>query len=273
MSEVTLSDSTRTVLLSLQRTGALINRTQDRLATGLKVGSPLDDAQAFFVAKGLTDRANDLLEIKDSIDLAASTLGAAVVGIEGITELLDQMKALALTAKGVSNSEARDIAADFDVLRSQVDSLAGDASFNAVNLIASSPDDLTVVFNEDGSSTLTISGEASDASSLGVGTGDSDYDDFRDNNDVDDAVDDINAALDTLRATASTLESNNDLIGSRLAFTEGLINTLFEGAGKLVNVDLNEEAANLVALQVRHDLGVLSLQSSAETQQALFSLL
>ena len=151
--------------------------------------------------------------------------------------------------------------------------VAGDASFNAVNLIASSPDDLTVVFNEDGSSALTISGEASDAESLGVGTGGSDYDDFKNDNDVDDAVDDINTALETLRATASTLESNNDLIGSRLAFTEGLINTLLEGAGKLVNADLSEEAANLVALQVRHDLGILSLQSSAETQEALFSLL
>ena len=79
MSEVTLSDSTRTVLLSLQRTGALINRTQDRLATGLKVASPLDDAEAYFLAKGLTDRANDLLDLKEDIDLAASTLGAAVI--------------------------------------------------------------------------------------------------------------------------------------------------------------------------------------------------
>ncbi len=273
MTEVTLSAATQTTLQSLRRTGAFINQAQERLATGLKVNSPADDAQAFFQAKGLNDRATNLLGIKDEIDLAVSTVGAALVGIESIADLLTQMRALAQTARGQSNSQARAIADDFDALRAQIDPLANDATFNAIKLIYASPEDLTVVFNEDGSSTLTVSGTASDVSSLGVGTGNGTYDDFDRNGDIDDAVDDIDAALETLNSTAAAFGANDDLLGIRLSFTEDLIATLQAGAGKLIEADVNEEAAKLLALQVRYDLGVISLQTSPDTRQVLLDLL
>jgi flagellin len=273
MSEITLSAATQTTLLSLRRTGAFIDQTQERLATGLRVNSPLDDAQAFFQAKSLSDRATTLLGIKEDVDLAASTVGAAILGIESIADLLSQMRALAQTARGKSNNEAADIAADFDALRDQIDPLTNDATFNAINLINAAPDDLTVVFNEDGSSMLTVSGTASDVSSLGVGTGGGTYKDLKNDNDIDDAVADIDDALDTLAATAASLGANDDLLGVRLTFTEDLITTLQEGASKLVEADVNEEAAKLLALQVRYDLGVVSLQTSADTRQVLLGLL
>lgn len=47
MSEITLTAATRANLLWLQNTTALIGRTQERLATGLKVNSAIDDALAF----------------------------------------------------------------------------------------------------------------------------------------------------------------------------------------------------------------------------------
>ncbi|MBL8628772.1 MAG: flagellin, partial [Rhodospirillaceae bacterium] len=53
MSDITLSSATRTNLLSLQRTTGLIGRTQERLASGLKVNSAIDDALAFFKARNL----------------------------------------------------------------------------------------------------------------------------------------------------------------------------------------------------------------------------
>ena len=62
-----LSSSTRTNLLSLQRTTGLIGRTQERLASGLKVNSAIDDALAFFKARNLNARASDLSSVKDDI--------------------------------------------------------------------------------------------------------------------------------------------------------------------------------------------------------------
>ena len=73
MAEITLSAAVRSNLLALAETSKLINRTQDRLSTGLRVNSPVDDAKAFFESKALSDRAATINEKKDGIDQAVSS--------------------------------------------------------------------------------------------------------------------------------------------------------------------------------------------------------
>ena len=65
MTDISLSKATRSNLLSLQRTTNLIGRTQERLASGRKVNTPLDDALAFFKARSLNTRASELAVVKD----------------------------------------------------------------------------------------------------------------------------------------------------------------------------------------------------------------
>src|ERR1043165_2059334 len=95
---INLGSATRANLLSLQTTQKFIDRTQGRLATGLKVNSALDDALAFFKARNLNDRASDLGAIKDQIAGAVSVLTAATQGLTAIEDTLKQMKALAQSA-------------------------------------------------------------------------------------------------------------------------------------------------------------------------------
>src|SRR5262245_48921065 len=156
MGDITLSGATRTNLLSLQRTSGLIGRTQERLATGLKVNSAIDDALAFFKARNLNSRASDLSAIKDNIGGGINVLRAAVQGLEAIESTLKQMKALAQAAIASPESSTRaKLASQFNELRSQVDNLSEDASFDGVNLLKNTTsafvagaDRLTVRFNE-----------------------------------------------------------------------------------------------------------------------------
>lgn len=277
MADIAISDATRVTLLQLQRTNALIDRTAQRLSTGLAVGSAVDDPDTFFRAKALTDRAASLLELKDDINLAASTLQSTLDTVDSIDSLLDQMRALALTAKGKSDADAAQIAVQFDVLRTQLDALVNDATFNGKNLLKATPDSLTVVFNETATSSLTVTGIDSTISALGIdpavtSAGD-DYDDFKDDADVDSAVADIDAAITELGVTATLLGASSDLITTRLTFTESLISTLEEGAGNLVDADLNEETANLLALQTRHDLAITAIGLSSPGGTTLTALL
>src|SRR3546814_5328974 len=92
---VSLSAAVRTNLLTLQRTARQIDITQTRLSTGLKVNSAIDDASAFFTARALTNRADDLSSLKEGIQLAISTIQSAIDGIDAITELVEQAKGLA----------------------------------------------------------------------------------------------------------------------------------------------------------------------------------
>ena len=93
--DITLSAAVRSTLLSLISTTDLIERTQNRLSTGLKVASAIDDPVAFFQAKTLTDRAFDFTEKKEGIDQGITALSSALEGAAAIEVLVRQLKGLA----------------------------------------------------------------------------------------------------------------------------------------------------------------------------------
>src|SRR3989304_10570688 len=98
-SEITLSKGVRQNLLSLQSTAELLNKTQERLSTGKKVNSALDNPINFFTSAGLSSRANDLSRLLDSVGNAVQTIAAADKGISAITKLIESAKAPASHAK------------------------------------------------------------------------------------------------------------------------------------------------------------------------------
>ncbi|MEX0840620.1 MAG: flagellin [Parvibaculum sp.] len=95
MGDITISSAVRTNLLTLQSTAQLMAQTQNRLATGLKVSSALDNPQSFFTAAGLSSRATDMSALLDSMSLGVQTLKAADEGIKSIQKIVDQAKSVA----------------------------------------------------------------------------------------------------------------------------------------------------------------------------------
>lgn len=270
--KIFLSAGVQSNLLSLQRTSKLLNTVQTRLSTNLKVNSAIDDASAYFTARALTNRADDLNSLKENIDLSISALQAAIGGIEAITELVEQAKGLANTAKATGDTAERSLlAVQFNELLGQIDDLANDASFNGTNLIRATPDNLEVDFNEDGSSDLTITGLDSTTSANGLNVAAA-GNDFSGLSDINLTITQLNSALTELRTNAATLGSNNTVLQTRLNFTDELVNTLKDGSGKLTLADLNEESANLLALQTRQQLGLNSLALAAQSERAVLSL-
>lgn len=269
---INLSAGVQANLLTLQRTTGLIATVQTRLSTGLKVNSAIDDANAFFTARALNNRADDLTGLKENIDLSISTLKAAIAGIEAITELVEQAKGLANTAKATGDTAERSLlAVQFNALLLQIDDLANDASFNGTRLISGTPDNLEVDFNEDGSSDITITGLDSTTASTGLDITEA-SNNFADVTAINTTITELNSALTELRTNAATLGSNNTVLQTRLNFTDELANTLKEGSGKLTLADLNEESANLLALQTRQQLGLNSLALAAQSERAILSL-
>jgi len=99
MSDITLSAGIRANLLSLQQTADLMSTTQNRLATGKKVNSALDNPLNFFQSSSLSARANDLSGLLDAMGNGISTIQAANNGINAITSLVQQLKATVSQAR------------------------------------------------------------------------------------------------------------------------------------------------------------------------------
>jgi flagellin-like hook-associated protein FlgL len=95
MSGIVLSASVRQNLLSLQSTADLLATTQNRLSTGKKVNTALDNPTNYFTAQGLDNRASDISNLLDGIGNGVQVLQAANTGITSLQKLVDTAKSIA----------------------------------------------------------------------------------------------------------------------------------------------------------------------------------
>ena len=274
MSQISLTASMRSNLLSLQGTANLMSQTQERLASGKKVNSAVDNPSSYYTAQSLNNRANDLSSLLDSMGQAISTIKAANEGIESITSFVEQAKAVANSALQASTAAERiEYAKQYNELYDQITAVANDSGYKGVNLIGATSATLTVKFNEGGSSSLSIGSENMTAAGLGLGakvtvTGtDPDWTDIDTN-----YLAKIDAAITKLRSTASEFGNNYSIVQTREEFTNNLINVLEEGADKLTLADMNEESANMLALQIRQQLAINSLSLASQAAQSVLKL-
>ena len=149
--------------------------------------------------------------------------------------------------------------------------MARDSSYNGINLINGTGDDLTVAFNEHRDtkkSEMTIA--SADLTSTGLNLVDATSLSAEESNIKLDSLAD---ALVTLRKQASTFGSNLSTVQIRKDYTSEMINTLQTGADNLVLADSNEEGANMLALQTRQSLSTTALSLASQADQAVTSFL
>ena len=93
MSGIVLSGAVRSNLITLQNTADLQAKVQERLSTGKKVNSALDNPTNFFTASGLSRRATNLSALLDGMSQGIKTLEAADNGMRSITKTVETMQA------------------------------------------------------------------------------------------------------------------------------------------------------------------------------------
>jgi flagellin len=272
MSEiVVLSAGVRANLLQLQQTSDLINQTQNRLATGKKVNSALDNAINFFTAQGLDNRANSLNSLLDSMSNGINMIQSANNGITSITKLVQSAQALVNQAQQTSDTATKaSLSTQFNRLLTQIGQLAKDSGFNGVNLLGGN--NLTITLNESGSSTIAVTAvDYTNASAVPLSINAAAGNWASDAN-ITAASTDLSAALITLRSESQTLNSSLSTVQIRQDFTKSMINTLKSGSDNLTLADSNEEGANLLALQTRQQLSSTALSLAAQADQNVLRL-
>ncbi len=272
MQDITLSAAVRSNLLALAHTASLIDRTQERLSTGLRVNSPIDDAKAFFEAKALSDRANTINEKKDAIGQAVSSVSVALEAVNAIDSIAQQLKGVVNSAASASTqAEWDELSAQYDSLVIQIDNFAADATYQGTNLINGTGSSLTVYFSNSTTSVLTIdSVDLTHASATGLYITTAAALSAASLRTC--AINQLDAAVASLDAKAKSLGSNVALLQTRLDFSSAYADKLQAGADKLILAEITEEGANLVALQTRQQLGISSLSFAGASEQSVLSL-
>jgi flagellin len=294
-SEIVLSKGIRTNLLTLQDHASNLDVTQNRLATGKKVNSALDNALSYFVAQGFNQKAGDLRALQDNIGLGINVIKQADNGITNIQRLVDTAKGLLRQAQSTTDLTTRAaLSVQYNNLLPQITSLAADANFNGVNLLYGSggsgavvagTDQLKVQFNETnttniviptvftgaGSSTVVLGPPVVSTIVTGIGlnapTGS-----WATSSDLDQAATQLDNATLKLRAQASSLGANLTVLQTRQDFIKKSILSLQDGNDLLVLADQNEEGAKLLALQTRQQLSTQALSLANKSDEAILRL-
>lgn len=283
ISDISLTSAMRSNLINLQKTSDLVGRTQERLASGKKVNSALDDPTAYFAAQGLNASAGDLAALKDSMGQAIQTISAANAGISAITQLIASAKGIAQSALASgSSTDVANYAGQYDTILTQINNLATDSGYRGTNLLQGTTV-LTVAFNASGTNSLSMTGQTANAygsGSLGLTTAASGVaanawataGGSITSANITGQLAALDSASNSLRSMAANLSSGLSIVQTRINFTNDMVSTMQTGADKLTLADMNEEGANMLALQTRQSLSTTALSLSSQANQSILRL-
>jgi flagellin-like hook-associated protein FlgL len=274
----------RANLVSLQQTATLQGQTQQRLATGLKVNSALDNPASYFAAAGYNQRADQLSTLKDNIGESVQMIKAANNGITGLQSLISDLQGQLTQASSAINQSGSGAVisgavSSYNTLITQMEQLTQDSTYKGVNFLNKTTS-LTVNFNETSTTSITMSGVDASTAGLAIsgaaatvgGSGTLAYANIDTASGIADVQTSLNNALTSLQTDASTLSSNLAVLQNRQNFMTSMINTLQDGASNLTAADTNAEGANMLMLQTRQSLGVTSLSLASQAAQSILRL-
>jgi flagellin len=135
MSGITLSSSVRQNLLSLQSTADLLSTTQNRLSTGNKVNSALDNPTNFFTASSLNNRSSDINNLLDGIGNGVQVLQAANTGITSLQKLVDSAKSIANQALQTTTGYSTKSNVSTTIAGATSDDLRGTTTFTSATAL------------------------------------------------------------------------------------------------------------------------------------------
>ncbi|GFZ89168.1 flagellin [Elstera cyanobacteriorum] len=159
MQPITLSARMRTNLLVLQKTQDALAATHVRISTGRKVDRVVDDVSSYFQIKSLDDRVAGFETRRDEIDQSVSAISTALTATSAIDGLLRQLKGILVAAKTSTASERSALSVQYNSVKSQIDYMTADASYQGLTLVANSQARLATEFSDRSASRLDITGQ------------------------------------------------------------------------------------------------------------------
>ena len=259
-------------LQNLNATNAELATTQSRINTGKKVASAKDNGAIWAIAQAQRAEIGALNAVSQSLARGVSAVDVAMAAGESVSDLLLQMKELALAAtdETLSTSSRDALNEDFAALRDQIASVVENAEFNGVNLLGESAVGFAALANADGTSTITVDAEVMALSGTIVTVTSSQT--IQTMTDANDALSDVDASIANVSAALARIGTTSKALQTHATFVGKLQDALEAGVGNLVDADLAKESAKLTALQTKQQLGVQALGIANGAPQILLSL-
>jgi flagellin len=256
-------------LQNLNSVNTRLDQVQNRVSTGLKVNSAIDDASSFSIAQGVRGNLKAYEAVSQGLSNGRGVAAVTLAGATAISDLLGDVQKKITEGQNAGNTTEQQniLNSDFVNLVAQVNTFISNSTYNGRNLLSALSTSINVIANVDGT-TLTIrsnSAFAVTSSNLGAQSISSTLSATQALSALFLAQASINQVLGNLGADVRSLNFQDD-------FVSKLVDATNEGLGNIVDADLAKESSRLQALQVQQQLSIQTLNIANSNPRNLVNL-
>jgi flagellin len=253
----------------LRTSTSALNRSLERLSSGLRINRAADDAAGLAIADGFQSQVRGTQVAQRNSQDGVSLVQTAEGSLSETTNILQRVRELAVQAANGTQSTNNRASLDNEVqqLLQQIDDIATDTEFNGIRVL-SSAQTVTLQAGPNPSQTLVISVNGAKTNDIGINTVNV--------SSVASAVSAI-STIDTALQSVSTLRSNLGALQNRLQFTINTLSIQEENAtaseSAIRDADIAQETIKFTRNQILVSAGTSVLAQANVVPQTALSLL
>lgn len=260
-----------TNIFSLNSQRALMNSQSsmqtslERLSSGLRINHAKDDAAGLAISERLTAQIRGLDQAARNANDGISLVQTADGAMDEISNSLQRMRELAVQASTgtVNSTDKASLQAEFSALRSSINDVVNNTSFNGINLLDGSTSSLSIQSGHLEGQTTTVALE--DVSGLAAGldltTG------------AEAAITALDTDIDTVTSSRANLGALQSSLESTVRNLANVSENLNAARSRIRDTDFAAETANLTRTQILQQAGAAMLAQANSMPQNVLSLL
>jgi flagellin len=247
-----------------------LEKAMQQLSTGKRINGAKDDAAGLAISEAMTAQIRGLNQAVRNANDAVSMVQTAEGALVEVTNMLQRMRELAVqSANGTLDDTQRGyLGAEYDALVDAIDKVSANTTWNGMALLGDDADSYTMQVGADVDSTLDITFELADASTLGVAAGDID-----DQTDANTMIGDLDTALDDVAGWRADLGAS----ANQLSFlADNLANVSMNTAAsrsRILDTDYAQATTELARTQIIQQAATAMLAQANQQPQAVLALL
>lgn len=252
-----------------------LQKSIQRLSSGLRLNSASDDAAGMAVSTGLRAQLGGYQQASRNANDAIAIMNTAEGGLNSISDTLIRMRELSVQAAsdGITDTERDYIETEFQDLRGEIDRVSKVTEYNGINLLdgsAGSGGTVTFQVGTRNSANDRISATLSDmgSSSLGVKTNS-----VSTLGGAQTSITTIDTAISTLSTHRSTIGSTINTLDSAVTNLGNTIQNVSSAVSQIRDADIASESASFASSMVLQQAGVAMLAQANQTPNLALRLL
>lgn len=260
----------------LSNTNNKLNTAVEQLSSGLRINSAMDDPAGLAIATGMQSQVNGMNQGIINANTAISFAQTADGALASVSNMLQQMRTLAVEAANGTNSTASDadLDAEYQQLASQIAQTLANTQFNGQNIFASTAGTITYQVGANTTDQIAVGGMGiAGTAALSAGTTSGCLGDLQSETDATSAISAVDSALSLINSTRATNGANEIRFQQVVSAEQVNSENTASAESSIMDTDYAQATSQLTTAEIVQQAGTAMLSQANSIPQNVLSLL